>query len=87
MENIFDAIKVAKQVGNLVSSMQTPDVDEAVLARAINGSACASAVVLTIIQCGDEETRNYTVAELQTAEREDKDTWLLTTGETLWVYY
>lgn len=87
MQNIFSELKTANQVGNLVASMQTPDLDETVLKQAIDGTANSSDVVLEMFQSGStDEIRKYTVAELQNAKHEDNKTWLLTTGETLWIF-
>lgn len=86
MQNIFEALKVSQQVGNVVSSMQAPDIDKAVLEQALAGTAAAADVVLELYQSGgDEEIRRYTVAELQAAVPENEDTWRLANGETLWL--
>lgn len=85
MQEILEAIRAAKQVGNVRSSMQTPDLREDVLTRARAGHTEPAEVLLEIYE-GAGNTRQYTLGELQNARRADEDSWLLASGETLWIY-
>lgn len=80
--NIFKVLKTAKAVGGLRTSMQDPDIEEAVLERALAGQADPSEVVLCLHDGEDGE--NITVGDLQAAQQEDSTTWKLSERETLW---
>ena len=81
--NIFTLLKTARAVGGLRTSMQEPDLDEAVLNRALAGQADPSEVVLCLHDGEDGE--NITVGDLQAAQPEDSSTWKLAEKDTLWI--
>jgi hypothetical protein len=81
--SIFEMLKNARAVGGLSTSMQSPDLDENVLARAILNQAKPSDVALWLHDgSGPIE---FTVERLQTAQLDENGSWALPDHETLWI--
>jgi hypothetical protein len=81
--NIFEALRRAMTVGSSDTSMQSPDLDETVLDRALAGQATEQEVVLRLYKSANEY-QAYSVGKLLTATMEDGVYWELASGESLW---
>jgi len=81
--SIFEMLKNARVVGGLSTSMQSPDLDEDVLARAIVNQAQPSEVVLWLHDGSDPI--EFSVERLQTAQLDENGSWMLPDHETLWI--
>lgn len=84
-KNIFQCLKEANQVGGLDTSMQEPDIDEAIIDKALKGefdSGYSFALALTLHS--GTESFAITVGALQEAYL-DGHSWQLPSGECLWI--